>query len=49
MAVSNEKTMNELAVNRYTRGLVGPEIAPAGRISDGGHVMGVAPQDVGDR
>lgn len=43
MAVSNEKTINELEVHRYTRGLVGPEIAPAGRVSDGGRVIGVAP------
>jgi len=33
----------ELTVTRYTHGLIGPEVTPAGRIRNGGRIHAVAP------
>jgi acetamidase/formamidase len=33
----------ELTVTRYTRGLIGPDVTPAGRIKNGGRIHAIAP------
>src|SRR6185295_2936480 len=33
----------ELTVTRYTRGLIGPDVTPAGRIRNGGRIHAIAP------